>query len=135
MVMLEVYLPRSEVTLQPMWVTSQIVNRCCFMLKIMLGQKQISKAHPRLVVLLAERLRENPVWTRTFQAGELHKKTQRLERFFSPKRKELLGARIRCGGGEMLHFHVKMCSATALKCFSLSHTCLYLILGTVISES
>lgn len=57
MVMLEVYLPRSEVTLQPIWVTPQIVIRCCFMLKIMVGQKQMSKAHPRLVALLAERLR------------------------------------------------------------------------------
>lgn len=33
MVMLDVYLPRSEVTLQPTWVTPQIVNRRCFMLK------------------------------------------------------------------------------------------------------
>lgn len=57
MVMLEVYLPRSEVTLRPMWVAPQIVNRRCFMLKITVGQKQISKAHPQLVVLLAERLR------------------------------------------------------------------------------
>lgn len=47
MVLLEIYLPRSDITLQPMWVPPHIVTRCCSELKITVDQSVDLKNTPR----------------------------------------------------------------------------------------